>query len=114
MECGRQVTALFHQHGVAAVPDQHMGGGPHAADDGSADEYGLELARRGTPLEIQPGIDFRHAAVDLAAISVAFDSEIHQAQARLRGMCHFAGQQDCPGATSIYRLVLAETLERFG
>ncbi len=54
------------------------------------------------------------AAVDLAAVGVAFDGDVHQAEARLRGMRDFAGQQNRSGATAVDRLVLAEALERFG
>ena len=81
--------------------------GPHAADDGRADEDGFQVAA------VRHG-DARDAAVDLAAVGVALDGDVHQTEACLRGMRHFARQQNRAGAGAEDRLLLGEALERFG
>src|SRR5665213_2531200 len=107
MERSHHVAALLHPHRVAVILRQDRAPGAETADDGCTDKDRLQVVahRHGNAAD---------AAVGLPAVSVALDGEIHQAQARLRGMCYFAGQQDRSGATAEDRLVLIEALERFG
>ena len=107
MERRHHVAALLHPHRIAVILRQHGAARAYAADDRRADEHSFHVAA-------VRHRDARDAAVDLAAIGVALDGDIHQAQARLRGMRHFARQQDRSGAAAEDRLVLGEALERFG
>ena len=85
---GHQHFALAHQHRVAGIAGQHFDPGTDGLDDRRANEdhfqrLGLELRRHGA-----------HAAGNLAAVGVARDDQIGEAQRGLRGRAHFAGQEN--------------------
>ena len=61
------------------------------------------------------GVQLRHAAVQLPAVGVALDVDVHQAEALLLRVRHAAGQQDGAGAGAEdgpARAELAQRLEQ--
>src|ERR1019366_5053979 len=82
-----------------------------AANDGGADEDGFQVTGAGALLEVGTGFELGHAAVDLAAVSVALDGEIQHAEAFLGGVFHFRSQQDGTRTSSEDRLAGGETAQ---
>ena len=108
MKRRRQVAALLHQHRVAVVARQDAHAAPDPPDDRRADEDRLQSAR-------PRRAELRHAAVQLPAVGVALDVDIHQAEALLVGVRDPAGQQDGAGAGAEdgpARAELAQRLEQ--
>src|SRR5947208_1549425 len=102
------MAALLEQNGVAGVTSEDAHIVPRAADDGRADEDGLELAGRGALFEGGLGGDFGDAAIDLATVAVALDRDIDEAEAFLRRAGDFVGHEDGAGTGSEDRLTAAE------
>src|SRR5271157_133207 len=98
MEGRDEMAALFDQDGVAVVAGEDADGGTGAPDDGSADEHSFHLTGSGAREEFGLGFDLGDAAIDLAAVGVAFDVDIHKAQALLGGAGDFIGNEDGAGA----------------
>src|ERR1017187_5310997 len=98
MEGGDEVAALLDQDGVAAVAGQDAGGGAGTPNDGSADEHCFHLTGGGAREELGFGFDLGDAAIDLAAVGVAFDGDVHEAQAFLGGAGNLIGDEDGAGA----------------
>lgn len=106
MEGGHHVAALFDPDGVLAVGGEHAGGGADAADDGGADEDGLDDAFR--------GVEACDTAVDLAAVAVALDVDVQDLKAGLRGMGDVLGKEDGSGAGTEDGLLGREVAEGSG
>src|ERR1039458_3165473 len=100
MEGRDEVAALFHQDGVAVVAGEDAGGGAGTADDGSADEHRFHFTGGGAGEKFGLGLDLGDAAIDLATVAVAFDRNVHEAQAFLGGAGDFIGDQDGAGASA--------------
>ena len=71
MKGGDHVFAFGDKDGVAAVGSEDLGAGSDAPDDGGANEDGFERLA----FEVQLG----DVTVQLAAVSVALDIQIHEA-----------------------------------
>src|SRR5579864_2955731 len=108
MKCGHHMAALLHPNRIAVITGQYGRIRAYLPDDGRADENRFQFAA--AILES----DVRDAAVDLAAVGVALDLDVHQAEARLRGMGYFAGEQNGARAASVDRLLSGKDLQRTG
>ena len=75
MKGGDHMAALLEQYRVVEVGGKHVGAGANAADHGSTNEDCL----RGMPVDV----DLGDAAINLAAVGVAFDRKIEQSERRL-------------------------------
>src|SRR5665213_2605753 len=107
MKRGDHVAALLDPHRVPVVSSEYGAACAQTANDGRADEHGFQVAT------LRHG-DVRDAAIDLTSVSIAFDGDVHEGEAGLRGIRDFTGQQNRPGAASVNRSVLTEALEGFG
>ncbi len=112
VECGNQMSALFHKDRISMILGEHLYAGPRTPDDGRADEYGLDTARAGALLKLLAGLDGGDPAVDLTAVGIAFDGHIDHAEAFLRGVLHVGREQNSPGAGAEHGLLLREAAER--
>jgi hypothetical protein len=86
-----EVPALPHEHGRLAVAGEHLNAFANAPDDRGADKYGFHLRA--------PDVDAGNVAVNLPAIRIALDVDIHDAKRVLRGRGNFRRQQDRTGAS---------------
>src|SRR5215813_9247148 len=103
-----QAIPLFYQHWITIISGKHFGLWTDAANNRSADEDGFQFSRRSPLLEFIGGVDLHYAAIDLAAVSIAFDSDIHQAEALLRRAGNLVRHQDGAGAGAEHRFPPAE------
>src|SRR5450755_32570 len=112
MERRHHVPALFHQDRVALIAGQDARLRSHTADHGRTDEHGFHFPGIRAGGEFGLGSHLGNAAIELAAVSVAFDVDIHQAEALLQRFGDTGGQQDGPGAGAKDRTAAAERGER--
>src|SRR5207302_6993764 len=103
MKCGYHVAALLHPYRVLAVPGQHLSAGSDPADDRSPDEDRLHAAT--VRLVAIRDRELHDAAVDLAAVRIALDRNVHEGQAGLGGMGDLAGHHNSSRATAVNRLL---------
>src|SRR5215813_10231613 len=94
MESGGHHAALLHQSWLSGVFSQDFDSGSDRVDDGSSDEdhfewLGLELARRE-----------ENVAGELAAVGVAQNGHVEQAERVLLRIPDLVGKEDSPGAGS--------------
>jgi hypothetical protein len=106
------MSALFHKYRISMILGEHLYSGSRAPDDGGADENGLHIARSGALLKLRAGLDGGDAAVDLAAVGIAFDGHIDKAKAFLRGVLHVGSEQNGPGTGAEDGLLLREPPQR--
>src|SRR5665213_2630268 len=112
MERGNQVTALLHKHRTSMITGEHMNTRAGAANDGGADEDGFDVAFAGALLKFGIGLNPRHPAVELAAIAIALDGHIDNAETFLRRVLHLRREEDGSGAGTEHRLALREFQQR--
>ena len=112
VECGNQMVALFHKDRISMILGEHLYSGPRAPDDGGADEDGFNIARAGALLKLLARLDGSDPAIDLAAVSVAFDRHVDHAEAFLRGVLHIGSEQNGPGAGAEDGLLPREPAKR--
>ena len=103
MKRGHQMPALLHQHRVAVVPCQHLGAGPHAANDRRADEHCLQIAA------LQLGRNRGDAAVQLPCRRRCAPRRYPSTQATPATGLVPAGQQNRAGAGAEHRLASRRT-----
>src|SRR5579872_649659 len=103
------MPALFHQHRIARIFCQHSGTRSDAADNGSTNKYGLEVA---TPEALIITVHPDDATVKLPAVRVAFDRNIHEMQRILRRVGNLVSDQDRPGAGAEDGVLSTEAAER--
>ena len=70
MESRYQMFSFFDHYRIALVFGENLGFGAHPADYRRADEHGFR--------RLAGDVDLGDAAVDLAAIGIAFDRKIHE------------------------------------
>ena len=95
MKRGGQMPALLDQHRIALIGRQHLRVPPTRRMMGAR----MKTASR-SPVERRRLSGRRDAAVELAAVGVALDADVHQPERCLRRVGDFGGQQDGAGAGS--------------
>ena len=85
-------VSLAHQGGEAFALGEDLDGGTGVGDAGGADEDHLERAAG------QGGLGGEDGGVDLAAVGVAFDNGVEEAEGTLGRVEDFASEQDGSGA----------------
>jgi len=101
---GRHVSTLLHPHRISLIGSEDLNIWADFPYNGRPNEDGFHL--------FTSGVDFRDAAIQLAAIRIALHSDIHQSKARLGWTGNFTSEKNCPGTGSEDRLVLAEGAQR--
>ena len=107
------MPAFLDQHRVSGILREDACLRSDLPNNGSADENGLYRAGPGPIRKAGIGIELNDSAVDLPSICIAFNREIHQAEALLFRIGDTIGQQDCTGAGAKYRLSAAKLRDRF-
>src|SRR5579859_1254328 len=100
MKCGYQMAALLDQNRITLISSQHARVRSHVADNGRANEDGLEIAGVRPLGEVRLGRKLGHAAIDLAAVAITLDSQIHERQTLLGRMGHLGCQENRAGASA--------------
>jgi len=105
VEGGSHEVALAHQGGESFALGEDLDGGAGAGDAGGANEDHFKRAAG------QGSFGGENGGVDLAAVGVAFNDGVEQAEGTLGRMEDFAGEQDGSGAGAEDGLGLAELLQ---
>src|SRR5215469_316173 len=111
MERRSHQISLAYQHGIVTFTSQDFNLASDMGDLGCANEYGLQRLATERPLELA------NKAVDLPAIGVALNRDVHHAEALLRGVTDFGSQKDCARTGSESRArahELCELLQKAG
>src|SRR5688572_23161987 len=107
-----QPIPLLHQHRITIVTCKHFDRGSHAPDNGRANKHGFQFPGRRALVKLRVGVNLDHATIDLPAICVALDSDIHHAKALLCRARNFISHQDGARACAEHGLTAAEFGER--
>ena len=86
MKSSYQVAALLDQNRIALISSQHAGVRSHVADYGRANENGFEIAGVRPLSEVGLGCELSNAAIDLAAVGITLDCQVHERQTLLGRM----------------------------
>ncbi len=114
MKCRNKVPALFHQDGVSLEAGQHFHAFTNSPDDRRANEDGFEVLRRpAASHEARSGIDAGDTTVELPAVRVPFDIDVHHIQRFLYRVGYLGGQKNRPRARTEHRLHFRKALQRF-
>src|SRR5258708_10280573 len=100
MKGGYQVAALLDPNRIALINSPHAGVRTDVADNRRANDDGLEIAGVRPLREIRLGRKLSHAAIDLAAVPVALDRQIHEPETLLGRVRDIRRQENCAGAGS--------------
>lgn len=104
--CGHGV-ALADQGGMSFAQGQGFDSRPDFQNTGGANEDHFQRAAG------ESGFGGFNAGVDLAAVRVALDYCVEEAETALGGVANFAGQEDSSGAGSEDRFLGTEVAESF-
>lgn len=92
MKGSHQMPALLDKHRVILVAGENLRIRPHVSDDRSANKDGLQVAAFHLRLEMDD------AAIELTAVSIPLNFDIHEAERLLDRIRHLLGNKDGPGA----------------
>ncbi len=113
MKRRNKVPALFHQDGVSPEAGQHSHAFTNSPDDRRANEDGFEVLRCCVALrKTRSRIDAGNSTVELPAVRVPFDIDVHHVQRFLRRIGYLGGQKNRPRARAEHRLHFRKVLQR--
>ena len=100
MECGGHHVAFLHQRWLAGEFGQDFDAFPDALENWGADENHFQR------FIVESCFAGDDVAVDLAAVAVAQDGHVEQAERILRGIFHVGGEEDRAGARAKDRAIV--------
>jgi len=104
VEGGDQMATLLSEDGISVIGGEHLNGGAGGADDGSANEDRFEVPEGGREID--------DAGIELAAVGVALDFDIHEPERLLFRGGDVRREEDGSGAGAEDGLGLAVSAER--
>src|SRR6185437_7117602 len=113
MERGYKMPTLFDENGVAPVFRKHVYVRSGAANNWRAYEDSLNIALTGALLKIFTWRNVSNTAIELTAVGIALDGEIHGSEALLLWVRYFLREQNRARAGAEDRLRFYELGEGF-
>ena len=108
MECGGHQVAFLDQRWLAGEFGEDFDAFTDALENGSADKNHFER------FVVESGFAGDDVALHLAAVAVAEDGHVEEAEGILPGIFYVGGEEDCAGAGSEnWAIVLGEFADGF-